>query len=128
MSSSAKATGKRFKQVRTEASPGVMAGFVLVAFYLVLFFAIPPELRERTPTFVQRIVAVAASLLAMLTVVFALRDWGYYQSVSLPLVGRVKWSTLVGGCVFLAVFAWWVSPWTPLQPSSQALEAASTSR
>jgi tetratricopeptide (TPR) repeat protein len=69
----------------------------------------------RLPTFFQRLAGLVNSLLAMLVVMFAIREYGKrYNRLPLPWFGRVSTSRIAGGLTFLAVFAWWLSPWAPI--------------
>lgn len=121
VNASGKIALRRFKKSRSEPRPAVLTGLILVAFYILLYFAVPAELRDRMPVFLQRVVSIAAAVLAMLAVLFALRDWGFYRSVRIAGLGRVKWATIVGAIVFVAVLSWWLSPWAPLKSASAAV-------
>jgi hypothetical protein len=121
MSTSSKVALRRFKRTRSEPRPALLTGLILVAFYIVLYFALPDELRGRMPLFLQRIVAVVAGVLAMLATMFALREWGFYRSIKIAGIGNVKWATILGAVVFLAVLAWWLSPWAPLRAVSHSV-------
>ena len=69
----------------------------------------------RLPVFFQRLVGLANALLAMLVVVFAIREYGKrWNRLPLPLLGRISTSRVAGAAMFLAVCAWWLSPWAPL--------------
>ena len=125
MSTSGKIALRRFKKARTEPRPALLTATILVAFYVVLYFALPHELRDRMPPFFQRLVAVVAGVLAMLVTIFALREWGFYRSVKLIGVGRVQWATVLGALVFILVLAWWLSPWAPLRAASRLAEVES---
>ena len=128
MSTSGKVALRRFKRARSESRPALLAGLILVAFYIVLYFAIPDELRGRMPAFLHGIVAAVAAVLAMLATIFAMREWGVYRSVQIVGVGRVKWGTILGVVVFLVVLAWWLSPWAPLRAvSGKGLAATGSS-
>ncbi len=92
---------------------------VLLAFLLVVWFVAPGQL----PLFFQRLVGIVCALLAMLLVVFAIREYGKkYNRLRWPLLGRVSSSKVLGTLVFLAVFAFWLSPWSPIQPSQSEPE------
>lgn len=85
---------------------------LLVSFLVVVYFVVPP-----LPPFFQRLVGLVNALLAMVTVMFAVREYGRsYNRLRLPLIGNVRTSVLVGGLVFLAVFTWWFTPWAPIEP------------
>lgn len=118
--------GKRFARMVRAARGGASAtnrparqptralivGLLWIVFMLVVWFQAPGV---RLPTFFQRLVGIAAALLTMLVVMFAIREYGKrYNRVPLPLVGRVNTSRVAGGLVFLAVLAWWMSPWAPI--------------
>ncbi|HEV3417213.1 MAG TPA: tetratricopeptide repeat protein [Pirellulales bacterium] len=93
-----------------------LTGLILLAFMLVVFFVGPAEL----PVFFQRLVGIVNALLAMLTVVFAIREYGKkYNRLRWPLVGRVSTSKVAGSLTFVAVFGWWLSPWAPI-PAGEA--------
>ena len=86
---------------------------ILATFVLVVRFVAPGQL----PLFFQRLVGVVCALLAMLLVVFAIREYGKkYNRLRWPLLGRVSTSKVVGTLVFLAVLGLWLSPWAPIQP------------
>ncbi|HEV2968359.1 MAG TPA: tetratricopeptide repeat protein [Pirellulales bacterium] len=83
---------------------------------LVVFFVGPAEL----PVFFQRLVGIVNALLAMLTVVFAIREYGKkYNRLRWPLVGRVSTSKVAGSLTFIVVLGWWLSPWVPI-PAGEA--------
>ena len=85
---------------------------LLVSFLVVVYFVVPPQL----PQFFQRLVGLVNALLAMVTVMFAVREYGRsYNRFRLPGIGSVRTSMIVGGLVFLAVFAWWFTPWAPIE-------------
>ena len=70
----------------------------------------------RLPTFFQRLFGLVNALLAMLVVMFAIREYGKrYNRLPLPWFGRVSTSRIAGGLTFLAVFGWWLSPWRRFQ-------------
>jgi tetratricopeptide (TPR) repeat protein len=88
-------------------------GLILLAFVLVVWFIAPGQL----PLFFQRLVGIVCALLAMLLVVFAIREYGKkYNRLRWPLLGRVSTSKVLGTLTFLAVLALWLSPWAPIQP------------
>jgi tetratricopeptide (TPR) repeat protein len=88
-------------------------GLILIAFVIVVRFVAPGQL----PLFFQRLVGIVCALLAMLLVVFAIREYGKkYNRLRWPLLGRVSSSKVVGTIVFLAVLGLWLSPWAPIQP------------
>ena len=61
-----------------------MTGLILLAFLLVVYFIAP----EQLPVFFQRLVGVVNALLAMLMVVFAIREYGKkYNRLRWPLLG-----------------------------------------
>ncbi len=80
---------------------------------LIVWFAAPDL---RLPRFFQLLVGAVNALLAMLVVVFAIREYGKkYNRLRWPLLGRVSTSKVVGAAMFLAVFGWWLSPWAPIR-------------
>lgn len=96
---------------------------LLVAFFVVVFFLVPDSFGERTgsavklPIFFQRLIGLVNALLAMVTAMFAMREYGRsYNRLRIPGIGSVRTSVILGGLVFLAVFAWWLTPWAPIQP------------
>lgn len=90
-----------------------LTAFILAAFMLIVWFVGPAQL----PVFFQRLVGLVNALLAMLLVVFAIREYGKkYNRLRWPLVGRVSTSKVAGTLVFAAVVAWWLSPWAPIAP------------
>ncbi|HEY2147484.1 MAG TPA: hypothetical protein VGH32_06080 [Pirellulales bacterium] len=90
-----------------------LTAFILAAFMLIVWFVGPAQL----PVFFQRLVGLVNALLAMLLVVFAIREYGKkYNRLRWPLVGRVSTSKVAGTLVFAAVVAWWLSPWAPITP------------
>jgi hypothetical protein len=53
----------------------------------------------------------------MVTAMFAMREYGRsYNRLRIPGIGSVRTSVILGGLVFLAVFAWWLTPWAPIEP------------
>jgi membrane associated rhomboid family serine protease len=127
MSTSGKVALRRFKKSRAEPRPAMLTTVILVTFYVVLYFALPHELRDRMPSFFQRIVAIVAGVLAMLATIFALREWGFYRSVKLAGIGRVQWATVLGALVFIVVLAWWLSPWAPLRAQARFADVEAVS-
>ena len=90
----------------------LFAGLVLLVFMLVVWFQAPDV---RLPTFFQRLLGISNALLAMLVVMFAIREYGKrYNRLPLPVVGRLSVSKVAGFVTFLAVLAWWLSPWAPI--------------
>ena len=88
------------------------ASVVLIAFMVIAYRAAPDIL----PTFFQRVVGVANAVLAMLVAVFAVREFGQGMNrLKLPGLGRNSASKLLGAIVFVAVLAWWLSPWAPIE-------------
>jgi hypothetical protein len=80
---------------------------------LIVWFVGPVQL----PVFFQRLVGLVNALLAMLLVVFAIREYGKkYNRLRWPIIGRVSTSKVAGTLVFAAVVAWWLSPWAPIPP------------
>ncbi len=99
-------------RLNRQPTRALYAGLLLVVFMLVVWFGAPDL---RLPTFFQRLVAAVNALLAMLVVVFAIREYGKkYQRLRWPLLGRVSTSKVAGTVTMLAVFAWWLSPWAPI--------------
>lgn len=89
------------------------SGLILIAFLLIVWFVGPVQL----PTFFQRLVGLVNAILAMLVVVFAIREYGKkYNRLRWPLMGRVSTSKVAGSLTLLLVAAWWLSPWAPIQP------------
>jgi hypothetical protein len=90
---------------------------LLLAFFVVVFFLVPDSLPDKLPIFFQRLIGLANALLAMVTAMFAMREYGRsYNRLRIPAIGSVRSSVILGGLVFLAVFAWWLTPWAPIQP------------
>jgi len=90
----------------------LIAGLVLLVFMLLVWFQAPGV---RLPTFFQRLVGLANALVAMLVVVFAIREYAKrYNRLPLPWFGRISTSRVAGMATFLAVCLWWLSPWAPL--------------
>jgi hypothetical protein len=90
---------------------------LLLAFYVVVFFLVPDALPAKLDIFFQRLIGLANALLAMVTAMFAMREYGRsYNRLRIPGVGSVRSSVILGGLVFLAVFAWWLTPWAPIEP------------
>ncbi len=89
-----------------------LAGLLLIAFLLVVRFA---AAGIQLPVFFQRLVGIVNAVLAMLVVVFAIREFAKkYNRLRWPLLGRVSTSRVAGGAVLLIVCAWWLSPWAPI--------------
>ncbi|MEX2141286.1 MAG: hypothetical protein WD894_18620 [Pirellulales bacterium] len=85
---------------------------LLMSFLVVVYFVVPP-----LPAFFQRLVGLVNALLAMVAAMFAVREYGRsYNRLRVPGVGSVRTNMIVGGLVFLVVFAWWLSPWAPIAP------------
>jgi hypothetical protein len=90
---------------------------LLGAFFVVVFFLVPAALPAELPIFFQRLIGLANALLAMVTAMFAVREFGRsYNRFRVPYIGNVRTSAVIGGIVFLAVYAWWLSPWAPIAP------------
>jgi tetratricopeptide (TPR) repeat protein len=90
-----------------------LTGLILIVFMLMVWFVGPAQL----PLFFQRLVGLVNALLAMLVVVFAIREYGKkYNRLRWPLFGRVSSSKVAGSLAFIAVAAWWLSPWAPIPP------------
>ena len=86
---------------------------LLVSFLVVVYFVVPPQL----PSFFQRLVGLVNALLAMVTAMFAVREYGRsYNRLRVPGIGSIRTSMIVGVLVFMIVFAWWFSRWAPIQP------------
>jgi hypothetical protein len=86
---------------------------LFLTFLIVVYFLVPNEL----PIFFQRLVGLVNALLAMVTAMFAVREYGKsYNRLRLPRLGSLRTSWIVGGIVFLAVLGWWFSAWAPIQP------------
>ena len=84
---------------------------------IVVFFLVPDALPAKLPVFFQRLIGLVNALLAMVTAMFAVREYGRtYNRLRIPGIGSVRTSVLLGGLVFLAVFAWWLTPWAPIEP------------
>ena len=82
---------------------------------LMVWFVGPAQL----PLFFQRLVGLVNALLAMLVVVFAIREYGKkYNRLRWPVFGRVSTSKVAGSLAFIAVAAWWLSPWAPIPPGA----------
>jgi hypothetical protein len=89
---------------------------LLVSFLVVVYFVVPPQL----PAFFQRLVGLVNALLAMVTTMFAVREYGRsYNRLRMPWVGSIRTSMIVGVLVFAVVFAWWFTPWAPIQALSE---------
>jgi hypothetical protein len=118
-----KAGRKRFR-ARLRGQRTMLCVGLLVLFFVVVYFVLPPPgggFRAALPVFFQRLVGLACALLAMVTAMFAVREYGRgYNRLHLPAVGSVRTSILLGALAFLAVLAWWFSPWAPIEPLFQA--------
>jgi len=87
--------------------------FLLAAYLVVVYFLLPTQL----PAFFQRLIGLVNALLAMVTTMFAVREYGRrYNRLRLPGVGSVRSGTILGVIVFLAVVVWWFSRWAPILP------------
>jgi hypothetical protein len=96
----------------------VVVGTILVTFLVIVYFAVPSELR--VPTFFQRVVGIANAVLAMLFAMAAVREFGgRLNRVRAGGWGRISTSKVVGVLVFGAVMAWWLSPWAPIPPADR---------
>lgn len=90
---------------------------LLAAFLLVLYVMVPSALPDKLDPFFQRLVGLGIALLAMVTAMFAVREYaGRYNRVRLPVIGGVRTSLIAGVVVFGLVVIWWLSPWAPIQP------------
>src|SRR5260221_6397952 len=90
-----------------------LTGLILIVFMLIVWFVGPAQL----PLFFQRLVGLVNALLAMLVVVFAIREYGKkYNRLRWPLLGRVSSSKVAGSLAFIAVAACWLSPLAPIPP------------
>ena len=108
----------RRSRLRTAKQPRgtLVAAAVLAAFMVIVYFAAPDVV---LPTFFQRLVGIANASIAMLVVIFAVREFGNrWNRVRVPGLGRVNTSKVLGALVFVAVLAWWLSPWAPIQAAS----------
>jgi hypothetical protein len=89
------------------------AGLLLLVFMLIVWFAAPDL---RLPRFFQLLVGAVNAILAMLVVIFAIREYGKkYNRLRWPLLGRVSTSKVAGAATLAAVFGWWLSPWAPIR-------------
>jgi hypothetical protein len=107
------------KAARTRVRPGLRGQrtlfclLLLVLFLVMVYFVVPPQL----PLFFQRFVGLVNALLAMVTAMFAVREYGRsYNRLRVPRFGSVRTSVIVGGLVFVMFFAWWFTPWAPITP------------
>lgn len=102
-------SARALKKVSAGPQATFMSLVVLASFYVVVYFAAPPDL----PYFMQRLVGLSNALLAMLVVLFADAELGLFHT------SRAKRSTLgaqlVAVAVFVLVFFWWCSAWAPLK-------------
>ena len=90
---------------------------VLVTFMVVVYFLVPDAIPKYMPVFFQRLIGLVNASLAMVTAMFAVREYGRsYNRLRLPHVGAIRTSVIVGGIVFVAVLAWWFTPWAPIVP------------
>jgi hypothetical protein len=116
---SIKAGRKRFR-ARLRGQRTILCLGLLVSFFVVVYFVLPPPgggFRAALPLFFQRLVGVVNALLSMVTVMFAVREYGRgYNRLRLPAIGSVRTSIVLGAVVFLAVLTWWFSPWAPIEP------------
>jgi hypothetical protein len=115
-----KSRQKRFR-ARLRGQRTMLSLGLLATFFVVVYFVLPPpgEYRAALPIFFQRLVGVANALLAMVTAMFAMREFGRsYNRLRVPGVGSVRTSIVLGGLVLLGVLAWWLSPWAPIVPLS----------
>jgi hypothetical protein len=86
---------------------------LLISFLVVVYFVVPSPL----PSFFQRLVGLVNALLAMVTAMFAVREYGRsYNRLRVPGIGSVRTNIVVGGLVLALVFAWWLTRWAPIQP------------
>jgi hypothetical protein len=89
---------------------------LLVSFLVVVYFVVPSQL----PPFFQRLVGLVNALLAMVTAMFAVREYGRsYNRLRMPGIGSIRTSMVVGVLVFVIVFVWWFTPWAPIMPLSE---------
>ena len=107
---------KRFQRSKFDDRRRPRATFaacaVLAAFMVIAYRAAPDIL----PTFFQRVAGVANAVLAMLVVVFAIREFGHgFNRFHLPWFGRISTSKLLGAITFIGVLLWWFSPWAPIK-------------
>lgn len=90
----------------------LIVALLWLVFMLVVWFQAPGV---TLPVFFQRMVGIVAALLTMLVVMFAIREHAKrFNRVPVPWIGRVSTSRVAGAIVFVAVLAWWISPWTPI--------------
>jgi len=88
----------------------LMALAMLVAFYWVVYFAAPAHL----PYLLQRFVGLSNALLAMVLVLFADSELG--PRLRLATTWRAsRLASVAAATVFIVIFAWWLSPWAPIQ-------------
>ena len=112
--------GRTRLRTRWRGQRTMFCGALLVIFFVVVYFLLPaPDswARAELPIFFQRLVGLVNALLAMVTAMFAVREYGKsYNRFRVPGLGSLRTSWIVGGIVFLAVLGWWFSPWAPIQP------------
>jgi len=108
----AKLRRRLWQRQERQPSGTLLAATLLVFFLAIVYFVAPPSL----PSFFQRLIGLANAVLAMLVVVFAIREFGHrFNRLRLPMIGRLRTSQIAGVAVFLLVLAWWLSPWAPIE-------------
>lgn len=120
-------------QIWTAAA--VLSGVVLLLLLAASYLLFPHEL----PAMRQRLLGLACAVLAVLVYVFATHqpepddlmqrlqrgqhvDFGRQlraarkrrRTVKLPLVGETRVRAITGTAIFVAVVAWWLTPWAPV--------------
>lgn len=102
----------QLKKQKSQPKATIIAGVLLLVFLALVFFVMPPQL----PWLVQKLVGVVNAILAMLLVVFGVKEYGKkHETIQLPLLKKVSTGAVGGGVLFALVMAWWLSPFAPIR-------------
>jgi len=90
----------------------IFCGVLLVAFYLIVFFAV----RDPLPSIVQRLVGVANALLVMALAYFAVTELAKkHKTFSFLKWRKIDTGQSLGGVLGALVMLWWLSPFAPIK-------------
>lgn len=102
----------QLKKQKRQPKATIIAAVLLVVFLVVVFFVMPPQL----PWLVQKFVGFINAMLAMLVVVFGVKEYGKkHETFRLLFWKKIHTGLVGGGALFALVMGWWLSPFAPIQ-------------
>ncbi len=102
----------KLKRQREQPRATIITAALLAVFMVLLFFVMPPQL----PWILQKMFAVVNAVLALLVVVFGVRELGKkHSTVDLPFWRKIDLGWLGGGVLSALVMGWWLSPFSPIK-------------